>query len=107
MSEIGINLNQIARPLVLTVGAVGIVHGWVWVWGIMHRKWTSPLRALLIGVTSIILGFLALGWGLRHTDPVLSSHLIPFYERVSSIECGGWLSAGQLAGQLVALGQPR
>jgi hypothetical protein len=58
--------------IALAVGAIGIVHRWVWFWGIMHRKWASPLRALLIGATSIILGFLALGWGLHHTDPVLS-----------------------------------
>jgi hypothetical protein len=69
-------------PAVLALGAVGVVHGWVWVWGIMHRKWASPLRALLIGVTSMILGFLALGWGLRHTDPALSGNLIPFYEPI-------------------------
>jgi hypothetical protein len=70
-------------PVIIAVGTIGIVHGWVCVWGTMHRKWASPLRVLLIGLTSIILGFLALGWGLYHTDPVLSGDLlIPFHETV-------------------------
>jgi hypothetical protein len=79
-------------PIVLAIGTAGIIHGWIWFWGVMHRKWTSPLRALLIGAMSMILGFLALGWGLRHTDPVLSGHLHgPFLHAEQSCNhiCGG------------------
>jgi hypothetical protein len=64
--------NLLWGPMVLAAGVVGIIHGWYWFWGIMGQKWTSPLKAFIIGTLSIILGFVALSWGLHHTDPVLS-----------------------------------